>query len=384
MMPVGAQGRSGCMPGAGCPVQGVMRAGWYFLVSKLVHSKNVTVGVSRLKWPHPLRSALAWPLIIMLAGCGGHAYQRHVGSTMGTSYQVTAKCPDTIGHEVVAVLNAVNAQMSTYLPESALSIFNRGPVDEWLPVGSDLVEVVEAAMTLSELSQGAFDVTVGPLVNLWGFGPDGAPAARPEPAEVEAVLARVGYRYLESRREPPALRKRAEVYVDLSAIAKGFAVDLVAQRLSELQCSDYLVDVGGEVRAEGLNSQGVPWRIGVEVPDPDSFGAVQRVLRIGGSGLATSGDYRNFLDLGGERFAHTIDPRTGYPVDHRLASVTVVHASAMLADGYATLFNVLGPVEGFALAEQQGLPVLFLIRTPNGFEERYTVQLQPFLGQSDH
>ena len=194
----------------------------------------------------------------------------------------------------------------------------------------------------------------------------------------------MGYRHLASRREPPALRKSADVYVDLSAIAKGFAVDRIAQRLSELQCSDYLVDVGGEVRAKGLNAQGAFWRIGVEVPDPDSFGAIQRVLQISGSGLATSGDYRNFLELDGARFAHTIDPRTGYPVDHTLASVTVVHESAMMADGYATLLNVLGPTEGFALAERLGLPVLFLIRTPNGFEERYTEHLEQFLGHSGH
>ena len=198
------------------------------------------------------------------------------------------------------------------------------------------------------------------------------------------MRARVGYTHLESRREPPALRKRVDVYVDLSAIAKGFAVDRVAQRLSDLQCSDYLVDVGGEVRAQGLNAEGAAWRIGVEVPDPDSFGAIQRVLRISGSGLATSGDYRNFLELDGARFAHTIDPRTGYPVEHTLASVTVVHESAMLADGYATLLNVLGPAEGFALAERLGLPVLFLIRTANGFEERYTGRLERFLGHLDH
>lgn len=360
-------------------VTGRDAGGWYFLVSKLVYMKYVNVRSSPCRVLAGRRILLICTLVSVLAGCGGDVYQRHAGGAMGTSYRVTARCPVEIGHEVTAVLDAINADMSTYLPDSALSVFNRGPVGEWLPVGPDLIEVVEAARNLSALSQGAFDVTVGPLVNLWGFGPEGVPARRPEPAEVESVRARVGYRYVESRREPPALRKWADVYVDLSAIAKGFAVDRIAQRLSELQCSDYLVDVGGEVRAQGLNAQGAAWRIGVEVPDPDRFGAIQRVLRISGSGLATSGDYRNFLELDGTRFAHTIDPRTGFPVDHTLASVTVVHESAMLADGYATLLNVLGPVQGFALAERLGLPVLFLIRTPNGFEERYTQGLDQFL-----
>jgi thiamine biosynthesis lipoprotein len=358
-----------------------MRAGWYFLVSKLVHFENVnlrgrrrTIRGRRSRW-------LVWTLVGLLAGCGTGAYQHHAGGAMGTSYRVTAECPRDVGNEVAAVLDAVNADMSTYMPESTLSAFNRGPVGLWLPVSADLIEVIEAARGLSELSQGAFDVTVGPLVNVWGFGPDGAPARRPDPARVAAVRAKVGYRYLESRRAPPALRKATDVYVDLSAIAKGFAVDRIAQRLSDLGCSDFLVDVGGEVRALGVNPKGEAWRIGVEVPDAQSFGAIQRVLRISGSGLATSGDYRNFLDMEGERFAHTIDPRTGYPVDHTLASVTVVHQSAMLADGYATLLNVLGPVEGFELAQRLELPALFLIRTPKGFEERYTKQLAPFLGQ---
>ncbi len=361
-----------------------MRAGWYFLVSKLVYFENVILR----GWPRLMGDGFrSWPIWILaglLVGCGGPGYQHHGGGAMGTGYRVTANCPGEVGDRVAAVLDAVNADMSTYLPESTLSGFNRGSVGVWLPVSADLVEVVEAARGLSELSDGAFDVTVGPLVNLWGFGPDGAPAQRPEPARVDSVRAKVGYGYLESRRAPPALLKSTDVYVDLSAIAKGFAVDRIAQTLLELECSDFLVDVGGEVRAFGANPQGGAWRIGVEVPDADSLGAIQRVLRISGAGLATSGDYRNFIEMDGERFAHTIDPRTGYPVEHRLASVTVVHESAMLADGYATLLNVLGPEDGFALAERLGLSALFLIRTPNGFEERYTAGLDRYLGQTGH
>jgi thiamine biosynthesis lipoprotein len=160
--------------------------------------------------------------------------------------------------------------------------------------------------------------------------------------------------------------------VDLSAIAKGYGVDRVALRLEEAGCTDYLVDVGGEVRARGASPRGDAWRVGIEVPDPERIGGVQRVLALHDLALATSGDYRNFIDLDGGRYSHTIDPRTGRPVSHRLASVTVAHPSAMWADGYATAINVLGPERGIDLAERLGLPVLLLVHAENGFQERYT------------
>ena len=176
------------------------------------------------------------------------------------------------------------------------------------------------------------------------------------------------------------LQKRAQVYVDLSAIAKGYGVDRLAERLIESGCPAFLVEIGGEVRTLGLNERGVGWRVGVEVPDPTTFGAVQRVLQPGHRAVATSGDYRNFLEQAGVRFSHTIDPRTGKPVSHELASVTVVHDSAMWADGYATLLNVLGPQAGFEFALESRLAALFIQRTENGFEERYTPQMQLLLG----
>lgn len=182
----------------------------------------------------------------------------------------------------------------------------------------------------------------------------------------------VGFDKLEVRADPPRLRKSASLYVDLSAIAKGHGVDRLVDRLTGAGCSDMLADIGGEVRAIGLSPSNRAWRIGVEVPDPESFGAIQRVIALEGMAAATSGDYRNFRDLGSRRYSHTIDPRTGYPVTHNLASVTVLHPSAMWADGYATALNVLGPTAGFALAERIGLAALFIIREESGFDERYT------------
>jgi thiamine biosynthesis lipoprotein len=237
-----------------------------------------------------------------------------------------------------------------------------------------LLDVLEPAQTLSELSGGAFDVTVGPLVNLWGFGPVDAPDAIPSASDIAAARNRVGYQHLELRR-PAQLRKQRELYIDLSAIAKGYAVDRMAQYLLARGCESFLVEIGGEVRVHGRKSGGAAWRIGVESPDPDALGGVLRVIRteqLEGIAMATSGDYRNFLELGGQRFSHTIDPRTGVPVAHRLASVTVLHGSTLWADGFATLLNVMGPTEGFELAEREHLAALFVERTDTGFVERAT------------
>jgi thiamine biosynthesis lipoprotein len=279
-------------------------------------------------------------------------------------------------------LAQINAWMSTYDPESTLSRFNRAPVGEWIEVDAELITVLDSALTLSRESSGAFDVTVGPLVNAWGFGPvnlDGPDG--PSADELAALLTRVGYQLLEIRSTPAALRKTADIYVDLSAIAKGFGVDRVAQLLQQSGCQDFLVDIGGEVRVRGVNPAGKAWRIGIEVPDPDSQGGIQRILALHDQAVATSGDYRNFRDLAGHRISHTIDPRTGRPVEHGLASVTVVHESAMWADGYATAINVLGPQAGFALAEAKGLSALLITRSPDGYQERYTSGLSHLIVQ---
>ena len=316
---------------------------------------------------------------ILLAGCADPAFERYQGGTMGTYYQVTAECPMDVGPLIEEELRAVNAEMSTYLQESTLSRFNAASVDTWFPVEPALVEVVTAALELSRESNGAFDVTVGPLVNLWGFGPtarQGVPSAE----EIAAARERVGYAALLVQSAPPALRKKRDIYVDLSAIAKGHGVDRVVDRLGRAGCGSLLVDIGGEVRTRGTNPTGDPWRIGVEVPDPSTTGSVQRVVKVQDAALATSGDYRNFFEEGGKRYSHTIDPTTGAPVTHALASVTVVHADTMWADGYATLIDVLGPDAGLAFAEAKDLAVLLIVRTDSGFEERYTAAFAALIG----
>lgn len=342
-------------------------------------------------WRWLLPVALPVAVLSALSGCqDSEPYQRFSGSTMGTYFGVTCRCGadqmpagsgDDLETQIVEELARVNAEMSTYDPQSILSRFNDGPVDVWIEIPDPLLDVLQAARQLSVLSGGAFDVTVGPLVNVWGFGPEVVPEP-PSDSELKELLSRVGYQHVQTRSHPPALLKDADVSIDLSAIAKGHGVDRLAELLLSAGCQDFLVDIGGEVRVRGRNPRGREWRIGVEVPDPSADGEVQRILRLTDRAVATSGDYRNFREVDGERLSHTIDPRSGRPVRHALASVTVVHPSAMWADGFATALNVLGPEAALALAGSQSLAVLLVIRGPNGFEERYTPAMRELLVES--
>ena len=274
-----------------------------------------------------------------------------------------------------ALLDRLEGQMSTWRPESDLSRFNRYHGTDWFPVPRELAEVVAAAGRVSEQTGGAFDVTVGPLVNLWGFGADqaaGRAGVVPSEEAIAGARAHVGYRLLESRLSPPALRKAdPAVYADLGGIAKGYAAGAVAEYLDSLGATDYLVAVGGELRARGLSHLGRPWRAGIETPTPD----VRRVLRqveLRDASLSTSGDYRNFFDAGGRRYSHEIDPRTGRPAENAPASVSVVHPSAAYADAMATALMVLGPERGYDLAVRLDLSVLIVTRGEGRFDARAT------------
>ena len=307
------------------------------------------------------------------------------GQTMGTTYQVKiVDPPETADRTVIeaaleARLEKVNRQMSTYRADSDLSRFNQSRSTEWTAVPIPLRTVVDAALEVSELSGGAFDVTVGPLVNLWGFGPGKQEERVPAATEIEQALQRVGARHLLTRSTPPALRKkRPDLYVDLSAIAKGYAVDVLSLYLEESGISRYLVEIGGEVRSGGTNPNGEVWRIAVERPTPGQR-AVLRTVALSERGMATSGDYRNYFVQDGRSYSHTIDPHTGSPVRNPPASVTVVADSAMFADAMATALTVLGPEAGFALAEQEGIAALFIRREGDTFTELATPLFREFM-----
>ncbi len=316
---------------------------------------------------------------LLLAACdGGISNVEISGNTMGTQYSV--KLPQLQDDHDIAdlrksidtVLDVANAQMSTYLDDSELSLFNASESVEWQQVSADLCKKIEASQSLSRLTDGAFDITVGPLVNLWGFGPGEMIDEPPGDDAIAALLEVTGYENLHTDCYRYLVRKDLPgLMLDLSAIGKGFAADQVALLLASIGYENFLVEVGGELSVRGQNAKGEPWAIGIEAPLPDQR-RPHTVVKLTNVGMATSGDYRNFFEADGEIYSHTIDSRTGRPVTHTLASVTVVDELASRADALATALLVMGPEEGMAFAEREQLAVLMLIRTTDGIEERQT------------
>ncbi|HSN73384.1 MAG TPA: FAD:protein FMN transferase [Steroidobacteraceae bacterium] len=299
------------------------------------------------------------------------------GPTMGTTYTVKtigagAVTQQEIEERIDAILGTVDLEMSTYRTDSALSRFNESRSTDWYPVPEALAQVVAAAQDISAMTGGAFDVTVGPLVDLWGFGPGGTRDDLPDDAALSDARERVGYRLLEVRLDPPALKKqRPDLEVDLNAIVPGYAVDRIAAELDALDVENYLIDVGGELRARGRNAQEQSWRVAVEEP-VEGLREVHTIIRLENAAVATSGDYRQYFDVDGRRYSHTLDPRTARPVEHGLASVAIVAESAMLADALATALAVLGPVQGADFVDRRGLAALFLVREDGAFVEKST------------
>jgi thiamine biosynthesis lipoprotein len=338
----------------------------------------------RVRWLRTGASLL--PFLFLLPACTPQPeVWRFEGSTMGTTYHVTVVDPPAgLGREaaaagVDAALARVNGQMSTYLAESEVSRFNRAVPGEWFPVSADTVEVVTTALDVYGRSDGAFDITVGPLVDLWGFGAGSkGPDRVPADADIAAAAARVGSAALRVRAEPPALLKEADREIDLSAIAKGYGVDRAARWLESNAVGNYMVEVGGEVRTAGRNPQGAKWRIGIEAPELGQGRAVAAVA-LSGESVATSGDYRNFFEQDGRRYSHTIDPATARPIAHALASVTVIAPDCKTADAWATAINVLGPDKGLALAARENIPAYLIVHAGAGFEARHSPAFEPYL-----
>ncbi len=316
--------------------------------------------------------AAAWVPLGGLAACALDGPPTHAfvveGPTMGTRYRVTVPAAarvrdqDGLRADVRAVLEGVDGKMSTWRPDAELARFNATTSTAWFDVSDETRAVVELALEVARRSDGAFDPTVGPLVDLWGFGPAAPPGRRPTAAEVAARRLAVGFEHLERRAEPSQLRKRRpDVRLDLSGIAKGHALDRLAAPLDARGVTAYLLDIGGELRARGERAAGAPWRVGIERPVPGATDLVA-TLALGDEALATSGDYRQFFDVDGRRYCHLIDPRHGAPVDHDLAAVTVVAADGAEADAWATALMVLGPDVGEARARALGLAALFVVR----------------------
>ena len=321
-----------------------------------------------------LRIGIVFLAGLLLSACAQEAKQVvHLhGNTMGTTYNVKYVIDERgqvegLQDEIDARLVEINKLMSTYDPTSELSRFNQNRYTTPVALSAETTKVVNEALRLGELSHGVLDVTVGPLVNLWGFGPNKRPEKVPSEEQIAEVRAYVGFDKINMT--PDGLRKlHPMVYVDLSTIAKGYGVDQVAEIMEKNNLHDYLVEIGGEMRVKGERGNGEEWLIATEKP-VSTERSVQKIVSVGTNAIATSGDYRNYYEMDGKRYSHLIDPRTGAPITHNLVSVTVVHPSSMTADGLATAFNVMGWDEAKALAEKEDLAVFLIKRTKDGFEE---------------
>ena len=287
----------------------------------------------------------------------------YYGQAMGTTWSVQlADTPKSnVQSEIQKQLNIVNMLMSTYQPDSEISRFNRHDTSVFA-LSKDTAFVVQASQQLASQSNGAFDITIGPAVNAWGFGfpPSLKPATE---SEISALTNHVGFEHL-TIKDTEVQKDHPDTKIDLSAIAKGYAVDKVAAHLRSLGYENFLVEVGGEIFAQGHKDEG-PWLVGIEQPT-ETQGAVQLVLPLENAAMATSGDYRNYKERDGKRYSHTIDPRTLNPIAHNVASISVIAPSVMLADGWATALNVLGEEEAFRLAEEYDLSIYMLIREEDG------------------
>lgn len=344
--------------------------------------------------PRAGRRGLAAPAALLfvslsLLGCGERASAkvdlvRLAGRTMGTTWEVllprasfdkvaAAEPLDAsllqdrergLEQRIQKELDAVNASMSTYLADSELSRFNALRSTDWVPVSAALASVVQTALEVGVKSRSALDVTVGPLVDAWGFGPKGRRREPPAAGEVEAARARCGAAKLEVRLDPPALRKlQVDLEVDLSSTAKGHGVDRVLVLLEGLGFKAAWVEVGGEVRACGVKAEGVDWRVAIEAPSVLPERRVQETLALRDLAVATSGDYRNFFEHGGERYVHILDPRSGWPT-RNVAQASVWAKDCASADAWATAMVVLGEEAALEVATEQGLALLLILRDP--------------------
>lgn len=309
------------------------------------------------------------------------------GRTMGTTYNI--KVVATIEQveslhlkeKIDTALKQVNQQMSTYIPDSEISIFNSLKSTDPIDISSGFARVLKESIRLGELSAGKLDITVGPLVNLWGFGPDQHPDIVPSEAILANTRQRVGLSYLHL--DGYKLSKSIpDLYIDLSTTAKGYGVDVVAELIEANGIANYIVEIGGEMRLKGFKHTGELWAIAIEKPILDPSGqhrAVQQVIIPKDNAVATSGDYRNYFEADGRRFSHIIDPDTGKPINHNLASVTVIAPSSMTADGLSTMLMVMGEEQGMAFANENDIAALFIYKTEHGFNEQFTVKFKQYL-----
>ncbi|MGZ7456658.1 FAD:protein FMN transferase [Pseudomonas sp. Ma2-10] len=320
----------------------------------------------------------------LLSGCGsGDSMESFGGPTMGSTYSIKylrlagLPAPAEVRVRVEKIFAEVDQQMSTYRSDSDIERFNDLPANRCQKMPAPILKLVRIGERLSQQSEGSFDLTVEPLLNLWGFGPQARNEKVPSARALAEVRQRVGYQHL--RIDGDRLCKDAAVEVDFNSIAAGYAVDTIAATLEAMGIHNYLVEATGELKAAGKKLDGSPWRVALEEPRDDQQVA-ERIIAVDGYGVSTSGDYRNYFEQDGRRYSHSFDARTGAPVSHTLASVTVIHPSALMADGLSTLLLILGPERGWDYADTHDIGAFFVIRADAGFVTRTTQAFERLSG----
>jgi thiamine biosynthesis lipoprotein len=304
---------------------------------------------------------------------------------MGTTYSVKINADNAfveknqISDDIDEILSEINQSMSTYIKESELSNINFSTISDWQSLSDDLFEVIDHAINVSLKTNGAFDITIAPLVNLWGFGPDELQNKIPTDEIIELTKKNTGYKKISIDKSLKKISKLdPNLHIDLSGIAKGFAVDKIARYLDKHGFKNYLIEIGGELIGKGLNKDNEIWQIGIENPDNNSD-TIKRIIQLKDMAMATSGNYMNYFEKDGVRYSHTINPVTGKPIKHKLASVTVLDNSAMNADALATAFMVLGSEKALSLADNLEIAIYLIIKDGKRFEEKYNDYFMPYL-----
>lgn len=329
-------------------------------------------------------------ILLTLVGCDQATKETKMqevllqGKTMGTTFTIKVFVPEqrvqelSLFSDVTSLLKDVNQSMSTYIPDSEINQFNRLAAHQNFRISEDFRRVTAESIRLG-LSTKTLDVTMGPLIDLWGFGPDNRPETIPSDEVIAEIKQHIGVDKLKLSEQ--GLMKTVEgLEISYSATAKGFGIDKVAEYLDSLSLTNYMVEIGGEIRTSGHKPNNVPWVLAIEQPDsePDTR-EFHKLIRVNDIAMATSGDYRIFYDVDGVHYSHLIHPETGKPVRQDLVSVTVLHASAMTADGLATALTVMGTEQAKQYAEQHNLAVYLISKTPKGLETYASNAFKPYL-----
>ena len=337
-----------------------------------------------------LKLLLTTFLLCFLSSCFKQTPEKQItfnGRTMGTTYSIKLYPANSdldqeqLHIKIEQVLSTVDRTMSTYKNKSDISLFNQLKSTQWITFPADLINVIREAQHISLLTNGAFDITVGALVDLWGFGKITQTEKIPESKDINRLLKTLGYKNINIHPTANQIsKKHPDISIDLSAIAKGYGVDKVAEALDKEGIHNYLVEIGGEIRVRGFKNETSPWILAIEKPST-KMRSVHQKLVLSNQGMATSGNYRNYFEKEGERYSHIINPKTGRPITHSTASVSVIHVSCMTADAWATGLLAMGYEKGYQLAEQKGLAVYFIYRKGDQFINLATTGFKKYLNK---